>query len=260
MNYVLESELEANRLEKQNSLELYSVVNEMENIHFLDDEKIIDVGCGTCAVSLEVLRKNSNVDLTAVDVSDIRIQQTKNLLPAMYKDKIKFKCLDLMNDSLPENSFDVVISRFVLHHIKEPIQMLKSMKRILKPGGRLIIIDSDGILLNYFCNDSWLMKTLDSIRLKFNLDMYIGRKLKSYFNYIGLNSIQTKMIPMHFKDEALKAEIQQYRERFNIMQDFFVQLLGRAEAEKFINLYLHYLDNGSAELFYNKFIVIGHKI
>lgn len=260
MNYVLESEIEADRLELQNKIELYSVADELQNIQFFDSEKIIDVGCGTCAVSIEILNKNFNVDLTAVDVSEIRIQQAKNLLSSVCKDKINFMCLDLMNDTLPESSYDVVISRFVLHHLKNPLQMLTSMKRILKPNGRLIIIDSDGILLNYFCIDSWLMDCLSKIQSEMNLDMFIGRKLKSYFKQIELESINIKMMPMHFKEGSLKAEIYQYHERFNIMKDFFIELLGKSDTEKFFALYLKYLENGSAELFYNKFVAIGHKI
>ncbi|PIP90815.1 MAG: hypothetical protein COW01_12415 [Bdellovibrionales bacterium CG12_big_fil_rev_8_21_14_0_65_38_15] len=260
MNYVLESVVEAERLETQNKNELYSVEEELKGIEFSNGEKIIDIGCGTGAVSAEILKKNLQVDLTAIDISEIRIQQAKNLLPTYYKDMIKFQCLDLMDDTLPENSFDVVISRFVLHHLEEPLQMLISMKRVLKPGGRLIIIDSDGILHNYFCTDQWLMDCLSRIKEGMKLDMYIGRKLKSYYNYIELENIDVKMIPMHFKNESLTAEVNQYRERFSIMRDFFIDLLGQTDTDNFFSLYLKYLEKDSAELFYNKFVAVGHKI
>ncbi len=260
MNYVLESVVEAERLETQNKNELYSVEDELKGIEFFNGEKIIDIGCGTGAVSAEILKKNSRVDLTAIDISEIRIQQAKNLLPTCYKDKIKFQCLNLMTNTLPENSFDVVISRFVLHHLEDPLQMLISMKRVLKPGGRLIIIDSDGILLNYFCTDQWLMDCLNRIQKGMKLDMFIGRKLKSYYDYMGLENIDVKMIPMHFKNESLKSEVNQYRERFSIMKEFFRELLGQTDADNFMGLYLKYLEKGSAELFYNKFVAVGYKI
>ena len=56
----------------------------------------------------------------------------------------------IFKTKLPSNHFDIIISRFVFQHIhfvkniKNPIKIaIEEMKRILKPSGKFIIVDSD---------------------------------------------------------------------------------------------------------------------
>ena len=48
---------------------------------------------------------------------------------------------DAENPPFPDNHFDVVINRHLLWTLPNPETALKSWKRIIKPGGRVIIID-----------------------------------------------------------------------------------------------------------------------
>lgn len=41
----------------------------------------------------------------------------------------------------PERAFDIVVGRFVFHHLKDPEKPLLEMKRVLKPEGRLLVQD-----------------------------------------------------------------------------------------------------------------------
>lgn len=258
--YVLESEVEAMRLQKQNSGNLYNVAEEIRHLDFSNSERIADIGCGTCALSTEILARNMNNKITAVDLSEIRIQQAKKILNKNQLDQMTFLNANIINGELDHLEFDTVVNRFVLHHLESPKDMLVAMKKVLAPKGRIITIDSDGILFNYFSSNDWVMKKLKFIKEGLKLDMYVGRKLKSYYHQLELKNIDVKMIPMHFFGHDLVSEIEQYKDRFQIMSDFFDSILGPKDSIKFTNEYLRGLEEGEAELFYNKFIVQGYNI
>tara|TARA_R110002049_G_scaffold26841_1_gene93098 strand:- start:291 stop:695 length:405 start_codon:yes stop_codon:yes gene_type:complete len=134
------------------------------------------------------------------------------------------------------------------------------MYRILDDGGRLITIDSDGILFNYYSSNKWVMKKLDLIKKSFKIDMYIGRKLRSYYHDLGLKNVDVRMIPMHFTGQELISEVEQYQDRFKFMKKIFDKILGQQDNLRFKTEYLDDLRTGKAELFYNKFIVQGFKL
>lgn len=89
---------------------------------------ILDVGCGTGEI-LYYIKKfiNPHAELFGVDLE-------KNPL---LKDYVKFFRCDLEDGSLPfeEESFDVVISTFVLEHLRNPQKLFSESFRVLKKKG-----------------------------------------------------------------------------------------------------------------------------
>ena len=101
----------------------------------LAGERILDSGCGSGRL-FEVFN-GKNIDYFGTDISErlIRIAQEK------YPEA-KFQTADALNLPFPENFFDKVYSISILHHIPSQyfqLQYLKEAKRVLKPGGILIL-------------------------------------------------------------------------------------------------------------------------
>src|SRR5690349_664404 len=78
MAYVLESEDEFKRLEKQSNNKNYLLSDELKNIQFKNNDFILDAGCGSGLLSRHLLTLNSELKIDACDFSEIRIQQAKN--------------------------------------------------------------------------------------------------------------------------------------------------------------------------------------
>jgi ubiquinone/menaquinone biosynthesis C-methylase UbiE len=107
------------------------------------NDNVLDIGCGTGLLSLKFSQK-ANCFITAVDNS-------KEMM-AVFEDKIRklkiekqavCKLMDADSLKFPANTFDIVASSVTLHHLKEKLNPLKKIRRILKPGGSFIIGEID---------------------------------------------------------------------------------------------------------------------
>lgn len=98
-----------------------------------------DVGAGTGFIT-EGLIKN-NLKVIAIDQSEEMLNLLKDKF-SYYKD---LKCVQGIGENIPinDNSVDYVFANMFLHHVENPVIVLKEMYRILKSGGKLVITDLD---------------------------------------------------------------------------------------------------------------------
>ncbi len=101
---------------------------------FLEDlptGQVLDVGCG----SGEFLHRMHQLgwSVTGVDFGGAAI--------ANAKAKYGFELLhsDLIGAHFQDNSFDAITMHHVIEHVPEPVALLSEAKRVLKPGGRLVV-------------------------------------------------------------------------------------------------------------------------
>jgi ubiquinone/menaquinone biosynthesis C-methylase UbiE len=110
-------------------------------------ESVLDVGCGTGALAIAAKRRVGPTGAVfGIDASHEMIARAK-------RKAIKAK-LDIVfqNESIealpfPRAQFDVVLSTLMLHHLPHElrVQGVCEMRRILKPGGRLLAVDFGGM-------------------------------------------------------------------------------------------------------------------
>ena len=122
---------------------------ELEREPFAD---VLDVGCGTGAV-LELLHeKYPEAHYVGLDLTPdmIAVAQAKNLA------NVEFVVGDAEDLPFADESFDAVLSSNSFHHYPNPEKFFAGVRRVLRPGGRLILRD-------YTANDFavWLMNTFE---------------------------------------------------------------------------------------------------
>ena len=93
-------------------------------------ERILDLGCGTGALTAEIA--GSGAELLGVDRSEEMISQARRKFPAL-----QFEALDARELRF-DAEFDAVFSNAVLHWIPEAQQVIAGVARALKPGGRFV--------------------------------------------------------------------------------------------------------------------------
>lgn len=118
------------------------VTDMLKGVKFRDgktSDSILDTGCGTGFVS----QLYPNFAITGIDISDGMLAQNPYKWIKASAESIPF----------PDNSFDFVICRSLLHHLENPSKGLEEMVRVLKPGGQWVCWEPN---LSYW-ND-WVRK------------------------------------------------------------------------------------------------------
>ncbi len=111
--------------------------------HIQPGEQVLDVGCGTGTLALEVARHVGRAGHVAgVDPSTVQIARARSKA-ARRKLPIEFQIGVIEQLPFPDQTFDVVFSTLMMHHLPNSLkrQGLAEIARVLKPGGRLVIAD-----------------------------------------------------------------------------------------------------------------------
>ncbi|MBN2020362.1 MAG: methyltransferase domain-containing protein [Sedimentisphaerales bacterium] len=106
-------------------------------------DKVLDIGCGTGLLSLKFL-KAADCSITGVDSSKEMMTLFEDKIKELgIKDRVAFRLMDADSIKFPDNTFDIAASTVTLHHLKEKLNPLKKIFRVLKPGGTFLIGDID---------------------------------------------------------------------------------------------------------------------
>ena len=124
--------------------------NVFDNVFPTGKLKILDVGCGTGEISL--LLADMGHDVTGIDLSEKMMEKGR----IKAKDRgldINFQLGDAEKPPFDSGSFDVIINRHLLWTLPHPQTAVLNWGRILRNGGRAVIIDGiwdDGSLNTKF--------------------------------------------------------------------------------------------------------------
>lgn len=102
------------------------------------DLKILDVGCGTGELSLLFAEMGHKV--TGIDISKNMLEIAKSKARTS-KANVSFEIGDAENPTYNSSSFDIVFNRHLLWTLPNPEKAIKNWSRVLKNGGKVIIID-----------------------------------------------------------------------------------------------------------------------
>ena len=127
------------------------------------DKLAADIGAGTGFITAGLKDKGLNV--IAVDQSAAMLDKLKLKFPS--SDKIDCRVGDAEMLPLEDNWVDYVFANMYLHHVEDPLEAIREMTRILKPGGKLVITDVDEHEFEFLKNeqhDRWMGFNREDIR------------------------------------------------------------------------------------------------
>jgi len=142
---------EAEELEK--SYQLPEIVRQRQHtlnrLSVKRGEQILDVGCGVGFLSYEIaLQTGDSGRVSGIDQNSEMIRHANKRCESLRN--TEFSEANADNLPFPEESFDAVSCTQVLLYVNDVAQVLSGIRRVLKPAGRIIIVETDwrGVVLN----------------------------------------------------------------------------------------------------------------
>ena len=105
-------------------------------------KRVLDVGCGYCYHTRRLAERG--LTITAVDFSEVALSHARdNLANAGISDQVTLQQADATNLPFDDASFDHVMMWGVLMHVPEAKKALSELSRVLKPGGKLVLSETN---------------------------------------------------------------------------------------------------------------------
>ena len=102
---------------------------------------VLDFGCGTGRATLALANAFPNSEFVGLDVDQISIKKAKDHAERLDgKNQVRFLCQSVQN--LSENEqFDLIIACDCVHDLVDPVNVLRKLKKLLKPDGALFVVE-----------------------------------------------------------------------------------------------------------------------
>jgi SAM-dependent methyltransferase len=104
----------------------------------------------------------------------------------------------LMENALPDAHFDFVYLRFVLQHVPCPLENVRALMRVLRPGGAIVLADADDGLTVFHPEPPGLtavMRALEARQARAGGDRRVGRKLPGILGDAGFDQVGFHVLP-----------------------------------------------------------------
>lgn len=141
---------------------------------------VLEAGCGVGAQTVSLLRNSPGARLTCIDISAASLVQAAARVTAAGLPYPRFSQADLHALPFPDASFDHVFVCFVLEHLPRSAAALAELRRVLRPGGALTVIEGDHGSTFFHPDDAAAraaIRCLVDLQLEAGGDALIGRRL-----------------------------------------------------------------------------------
>jgi ubiquinone/menaquinone biosynthesis C-methylase UbiE len=103
-------------------------------------ESVLDLGCGTGHTALAFAARGARVE--ALDLTAEMLAQGRRMAAERGLANVRFREGDAAQPPFADAAFDVVTSRLSAHHYARPDAAIREAARVLRPAGRLLLVDS----------------------------------------------------------------------------------------------------------------------
>ncbi len=127
-------------------------------------KRILDAGCGNGRYTRFLLRQaDPDALITCFDLSQRMLKRARR---RVRSPRVSHVAADLTHLPYPDNFFDAIVCGWVLEHLPDPCPGLRELARVLKPGGKLLLLVTEDTLTGSMCSRMWHCRTLNRLALR----------------------------------------------------------------------------------------------
>jgi demethylmenaquinone methyltransferase/2-methoxy-6-polyprenyl-1,4-benzoquinol methylase len=101
--------------------------------------RMLDLGAGTGDLAFEALDQKPGLQVTAADFTVEMMETGKKRITSVSVD---WSAADALNLPFSSDTFDAVVSGFLMRNVTDVTRCLSEQRRVLQPGGRIVILDT----------------------------------------------------------------------------------------------------------------------
>jgi len=161
-------------------------------LHVAPGTRVLDVGSGLGILANDVAAAADDVEVVGVEVSAAQVAA------ARPSPRVSFVLGDAHSLDFPDACFDLVYARYLLEHVVDPDRVLREMRRVVRPGGRVAVCENDVSLIRFdppclAFDGAWDVFTRFQATL--GGDGLIGRRLFRLLSNAGFSEIELSVQP-----------------------------------------------------------------
>ena len=103
-------------------------------------DDVLDVACGPGILTCALAARTKHA--IGIDLTPAMLEQARKLQKEQQLSNLTWIEGDVMHLPFDDCSFALVTCRYAFHHFRDPLAVLKEMKRVCKKGGRILVVDT----------------------------------------------------------------------------------------------------------------------
>lgn len=160
-------------------------------------ERVLDVGSGPGLLAAEMAAEvGLDGRVCGIDISDSMLAIAQARAHAPGTAPIEFRRGSASEIPYADGSFDVAVSTQVLEYVADIPGALAELRRVLRPGGRVLLLDTDwGSIVWHSSDDERMQRVLDAFE-EHLADPHLPRTLKNSLDRAGFQPAPPQVVPL----------------------------------------------------------------
>lgn len=160
-------------------------------------QDVLDIGSGPGFLACEMAEAvGPGGSVHGIDSSDAMLSVARQRRPTTGSAPVEFGPGQATELPFPDGAFDVVTSTQVYEYVHDIPAALAEARRVLRPGGRLLVLDTDWDTIAWRSSDADRMRKILAAWDEHLADPYLPRRLTSLLTRTGFTVTQRSAIPL----------------------------------------------------------------
>jgi len=186
---------EIQRLHQQANVMLGRELRLLRTLGLVPQHHFLEVGCGPGFLTGAVATLIPQGRAVGLDLSKSMMAVARTVVAPEHPN-VSFEQGSAYELPFPDDSFDFVYSRLVYQHLAQPLTALAEARRVVKPGGKVCVLDIDDGWLSLHPNTPAFEAFTQAViqaKEQGGGDRHVGRKLAWMMRHSGFSQVQQKV-------------------------------------------------------------------